>query len=247
MTWICPVCQQPGKRTREHVFGRWLANLLGAGDQTITTYSSRDGALWSSHGFEVVVNVCAACNHGWMSDLESEFAKRFASVIGGHAAEIDHAALTILAHWAAKTALMLEPHLRGLGNITHRPSGHPPQLPHGPPPGSRVWLGAYAPRTRFVFWQGVPMSPADRPLGPNSSRNGYATLITAGNLLVVVLAMDHDLGNEFEAQCLPAAAFRLIWPLPSKPVRWPEGLILNDEGIATFWPPQPGALITIGA
>lgn len=67
MAWTCPVCQRPGKRTREHVFGRWLAELFGVRTQPVTTFSSREGALWSSRGLEVVVDVCAACNQGWMS------------------------------------------------------------------------------------------------------------------------------------------------------------------------------------
>jgi hypothetical protein len=73
MAWTCPVCERPGKRTREHVFGRWLAELFGVRTQPVMTFSSRDGALWSSRGFEVVVDVCAACNQGWMSNLESAF------------------------------------------------------------------------------------------------------------------------------------------------------------------------------
>jgi hypothetical protein len=43
----------------------------------VTAHSSRGGTLWSSRGIEVVVTVCATCNHGWMSDLESEFAAAF--------------------------------------------------------------------------------------------------------------------------------------------------------------------------
>lgn len=246
VAWICPICQQPGKRTREHVFGRWLADLLGVRNQRVTAHSSRGGALWSSRGIEVVVTVCASCNQGWMSDLESEFAATFSDVILGRAAVLDAAALTTLAHWATKTALMLEPQLRGTGNQTHRPRGHPAQLPAGPPPGSRVWLGAYAPRTRLVFWQGVPMSPAGKPLRDDSPRIGYATLMTVGSLLIVVLVMDRDLGDEFEAEGMPRAAFRSVWPLPEEAIRWPDGLILNDNGIATFWPPRAGGLVTRG-
>lgn len=247
MAWTCPVCQRPGKRTREHVFGRWLAELLGVRHQPVTTFSSRDGALWSSRGLEVVVDVCASCNQGWMSNLESAFSAAFSGPILGHPAVLDRAALSTLVHWATKTALMLEPHLGGTGNVTHRPRGHSALLPSGPPPGSRVWLGAYSPRTRHVFWQGVPMSPADQPLGPDAARIGYATLVTVGHLLMVVLAMDDELGDDFTVEGLPDVAFRLVWPPPAEPVRWPDGLILNDQGIATFWPPKYGGLVTRSA
>jgi hypothetical protein len=87
------------------------------------------------------------------------------------------------------------------------------------------------------------MSPADQPLGPEAARVGYATLVTVGHLLLVVLAMDEDQGDEFAAEGLPDAAFHPVWPLPTDPVAWPDGLVLNDDGIATCWPPRYGGLV----
>ncbi len=71
--------------------------------------------------------------------------------------------------------------------------------------------------------------------------------MTVGHLLIVVLGMDQELGDEFTAVGLPGAAFRPVWPLPPEPVRWPEGLVLNDHGIVTLWPPRAGGLVPLGA
>jgi hypothetical protein len=38
MGWMCPICQQSGKRTREHVVGRWLAD--GVRLSTVVTVGS---------------------------------------------------------------------------------------------------------------------------------------------------------------------------------------------------------------
>lgn len=40
MAWTCPVCERPGKRTREHVFGRWLDELFGVRTQPVMTFDN---------------------------------------------------------------------------------------------------------------------------------------------------------------------------------------------------------------
>lgn len=238
MTWTCPICGRIGKRSQEHIFGRWLAELLGVTAANLRVFSSRDGPLWSTVGLGVVVNVCATCNNGWMSRLEGAFKARFSRAILGHLDTFDGPDLTTLAHWGAKTSLLLQIQLAGMGEATHIPVGHARQLPEATPPHTRVWIGTYAPMTRPVFWQGVPMSPAGVPLGPAAPRIGYLTLLTIGRLLLVILSLEDTVDEEFQTEGLPLAAFRPVWPLPASPVKWPDGLILNDNGIATLWPPR---------
>jgi len=219
------------------VFGRWLGDLLGIATIKQQLHSSRAGALWSTVGLGVVVSVCAPCNNGWMSQLESDFKSRFARAVTGHADTFGGRDLITLAHWSSKVALLLQVQLAGMGEATHIPQGHLSQLPTRTPLGTRVWVGTYAPMMRPVFWQGIPMSPANLPLDPDAPRLGYLMLITIGSLLIVVLSLE-DLGDEaFDTEGLPRTAFRPVWPLPSGTLKWPDGLILNDNGLATFWPP----------
>src|SRR5690625_2649186 len=105
--WMCPTTR--GVATREHVFGRWLMELL---PRESLEFTPRRAGL--GHDYSVargpmhleklrVGRVCAECNHGWMSRLEVE-AKRMLFGTRRRLAESD---ATRLAHWALKTALVL--------------------------------------------------------------------------------------------------------------------------------------------
>ena len=246
MGWTCPICGEPGKRTREHVFARWLSDLFGVASHPITLYSSRGGKLWSARGLDTVVSVCATCNSGWMSELEVAFRAVYKDAILGYPRTLNGADLTTLAHWATKTALMLQPHLSGMGEVVHVPTGHRRALPRGTPPGTRVWLGAYAPRTRYVFWQHAPMALARQPAG-DSTWAGYVTLMTVGNLMIAVLGMDREHGDAFTVEGFSEDAFVSVWPNPPDTLQWPHALVLNDRDIAAFWPPRTGELVVRGA
>jgi hypothetical protein len=227
------------------VFAKWLSDLFGVTKRPVRMFSSREGALWPTRGLGTVVSVCATCNNRWMSDLEDATQARFSAAVLGEPSTFTAPDLTTLAHWAAKTALMLQPHLAGMGEVTHIPTGHLSALPHGTPSGTRVWLGAYGPLTRYVYWQHVPMEFASEPR--TNRWTGYATLMTVGHILLVILGLDAEHGDDFTVEGMPGVAFRPVWPLPVEPVRWPDGLILNDTGIATFWPPKSRGLVVRSA
>ncbi len=73
---ICVFCGHEGKKTSEHVFPLWTRETVPPDVRGESGYIFRDG---SGH-FQVVPGmpvaaleikrVCAACNNGWMSDLE---------------------------------------------------------------------------------------------------------------------------------------------------------------------------------
>ncbi len=247
--WTCPICGVAGKRTQEHVFGNWLSELFGISKHPIALFSTKGGRLWASRGFGTVVDVCARCNNGWMSAIEGRFQTAFSRAILGHPATFTEAGLATLAHWSALKAITLQPHLAGMREESHVPIGHVASLPFGTPAGTRVWLGAYTPVTRYVFWQNVPMGLSHRPPSGDSSWTGYIMLMTVGHLMVVVLGLDAEYGDDFTVIGLPDGVFRPVWPLTGGTFEWPQsgGLILNDRGIATFWPPKDRELIAFGA
>jgi hypothetical protein len=246
--WTCPICGKPGKRTHEHVFGKWLSKLLGVSNHPVALFSTKGGRLWASRGLGTVVEVCDTCNSGWMSALEGRFQRAFGRAILGHPGTFSETDLTILAHWAALKAITLQPHLAGLHEETHVPIGHMASLPLGTPPGTRVWLGAYTPVTRYVYWQQAPME-LNRPPSGDSRWNGYVKLMTIGHLMLVVLGLDAENGDDFTVAGLPNGVFRPVWPPIGGSIEWPQpgALILNDRGIATFWPPKDGQLIAYGS
>jgi hypothetical protein len=67
--------------------------------------------------------------------------------------------------------------------------------------------------------------------------------MTVGHLTMVVLGMDAEHGDEFTVEGLPGLAFHPVWPNPPERFPWPDRLVLNDNGIATFWPPKTGQLV----
>ena len=112
--------------TREHVFARWLVIKLKAGKLAPSDGSDRIG--------RVVTTVCADCNAGWMSSLESSFRRIiFRAPRVGPLPEPDRVTLS---RWFAKTAILLA-HARGgaLVNAAGRA-----QLVAGMPDGVEVFV-----------------------------------------------------------------------------------------------------------
>ncbi|GAA1224477.1 hypothetical protein [Rhodoglobus aureus] len=108
--WMCPAVI--GNRTREHVFARSLLREFPP-ELTIVSpirYTSPAlGSLVASSRGEfpasalVAGAVCATCNNGWMSQLEMDARPYLLDKV----AAVEGAAITILARWLAKTAIVI--------------------------------------------------------------------------------------------------------------------------------------------
>lgn len=83
----CPFCGHAGPLTTEHVFAQWLRRELG-----------------TSQRARVSAQVCAECNTGWMSALETSFRSAFSRRRDGTLQPPDR---TTIARWATKTASLL--------------------------------------------------------------------------------------------------------------------------------------------
>jgi hypothetical protein len=123
--WLCPATT--GQRTREHVFAQ---RLLREFPPELTRFepvrytSMFAGGLVGSHrgpfpGTALVAGaVCASCNNGWMSQLETD-ARAY---LLGQEALVAGEAVATLARWFAKTAIVInvsQPY-RLLWHNTHR-------------------------------------------------------------------------------------------------------------------------------
>jgi hypothetical protein len=73
--WFCDV--RSGRRSKEHIFPRWMLDHFGAADEMVhPTRMTAFGELASerpARPLRAHVNgeVCAGCNNGWMSSLET--------------------------------------------------------------------------------------------------------------------------------------------------------------------------------
>jgi hypothetical protein len=112
----CCFCRQPllSKKTREHVFPRWLLRYLSRSRITVdSTRFAPDGTTVSvrSHGLDELVlgGICGSCNHGWLSLLESQSQPILKPLISGirSVRQLNRQERSIIARWSTKTAAVL--------------------------------------------------------------------------------------------------------------------------------------------
>lgn len=106
--WMCPAVGK--KRTREHVFGQWIMYELP--EELLYFTPHRPGPFGGEESDRrgpmhlktlQVRRLCEDCNSGWMSELEVH-ARR---MLFGARRDLGPSDSKILAHWALKTAVVL--------------------------------------------------------------------------------------------------------------------------------------------
>lgn len=151
-----------GKKSREHIFPSWLQERWGLNDDVLLqTHFSEHGEVLSDRihnlGSHLCGGVCAPCNNGWMSQLETDAQPVLISLAEGTVtlSELDSPQRLILARWACKTAYML-----------HTASNYRPIVPmdhlrliRSDPTELPIRVNVYARQHRstqpFAWWQGA--------------------------------------------------------------------------------------------
>ena len=105
-----PTSKQRDSRTKEHVYARWYRDNVF--NQKIKLFTS-DGTTTTLHRqprLDSFVNssVCADCNNGWMSLLETQVDPVFHKLTNGtDVSDLNQGEVEVLARWAGKTAIVL--------------------------------------------------------------------------------------------------------------------------------------------
>jgi hypothetical protein len=107
----CWFCSTPEGRSKEHIFPRWLTGDLGAREFEVTPFHTHlTGG--SVHELStrplaglVATKICAKCNNGWMSHLETQVRPLLTG--GALTGQVTPHWAQALAHWFAKTAAVL--------------------------------------------------------------------------------------------------------------------------------------------
>ncbi len=103
--------QLPSSSTKEHVYAKWYReNVVNNKIKMFTATLGGDAQMIRQPPLERLVNtaVCAACNNGWMSRLETDVAPIVSDLCGGRdirtltSVEVD-----VLSRWAGKTASVM--------------------------------------------------------------------------------------------------------------------------------------------
>ena len=107
---ICLFCQESGKLTKEHIFPNWLRNYIPRNTQHTRHVTSYVGQRSLSAGkvnrpgnihSQRLRVVCASCNNGWMSELQSRAKPHLIPLIDGSWSKLDDTACKTLAAWTA--------------------------------------------------------------------------------------------------------------------------------------------------
>jgi hypothetical protein len=189
-----------------------------------------DTKRWQAPALNVTVRqVCASCNNGWMSRLETEAKPLLSPMIEGKAIGLSSREQVLAATWATKTAVML--------SFTHGaqpvvPASHISELfGSGEPPAStHVWIAAY--EGEWSGWYSGDVIG----IGPPSKTEGlaYCATMVVGHLVFQVLG--HDLAEPIEPLSAPEAD-RLsvqLWPPQSTLVSWPPRFAILDGWLDLF-------------
>jgi hypothetical protein len=196
----CVLCLRSDRpMTREHVFARWLVRQLhGARLTTSAAPRGTPAPTEAARISRVIATVCAECNAGWMSALESSFRRAvFARPRVGTLQAPDRVTLS---RWFTKTAVLLA-HADGRALIGAK---HRAQLAAGMPDDVEVFLARRRrppQRLDFAF-------DATARRGDANAVRSVAILVDD---LVAHVAARGTLGSRHGTR---------LWPLRSHLLRW---------------------------
>jgi hypothetical protein len=185
----CVFCGAGGKMDKEHVLPDWLARELpdlGRGWHQRFGAFGEDKGRWHNAPFTVTVGtVCPKCNQGWMSDLEDAVRSWLSPMFRGRGRTFYGGGLTVLATWAAKTALVIGSRAESM-----------PRAPserfyreRRPSESTTIWTGAFRPGAYKLYRTFVPVHVSGVGARPGET-NAYAVTFTVG------YAVFHVFGNE---------------------------------------------------
>jgi hypothetical protein len=251
----CRFCRSP--RTAgdppEHVFPQWISRALGTlpgtGDFELESDSELPRITGRVIGLTTLA-VCRACNHGWMSDLESAASPLLRRAVLGGGTSLPVSSHRSIGTWAVKNALMLDAAYGDFGHSELAPDEHYRELfdSRSPRYATYVWTTSfgYVPGVqgfRHAWSSRTELAAASRLDG--SRFNGYAVTFQFGYLVTQVVSFDTDKQgfDSFgradlripDGNVLPAREFtRQVWPSTGHDLAWPPPRALEAAGLGLF-------------
>jgi hypothetical protein len=243
----CIFCGQLGLLTREDATPRWLSGYLRQHLPPQPSWEAVEMKFDSrghhserlrpadSASLHKVMAVCASCNNGWMSRLETKASTFLKPLIIGQPLVLKPAALTTLATWATKTALVYE-FVQSAKNGTtasgaDRESFSTRQEPF---PTSRIWMAQYAgTRGTVVIARSTLFlyDLDDRSSVPEA--HGLMTVLVFGRLALRVALVRDEPRYPTRFALTERPTTPSIWPEPEA-LTWPPSQPLDDAGLNEF-------------
>jgi hypothetical protein len=178
--------------------------------------------------------VCATCNNGWMSVIESNAKAVLQPLISGISCVLSPTSCALLTEWISLKLLVLE-------NISlpERPADpiYDQQVrtrfmaTGEPPPMLRVWIATcVGEKWQTGFLRHCSMLTRDTT-PPVSAIRKNAQFVTwgIGRLLIHAVGVTNEqIYDFFELDAKPAGSIYKIWPIPASDIHWPPAVTLGD-------------------
>jgi len=211
----------------------YITSTEGGRPRRIGGKRIKRGGRQRSYTLEYTTRVCAACNSGWMNEVDTGAFPLVAEMIRGNPIQLDQSAQTAVGAWIAKVA------------VTARAAPHDP-LPIEPewtdwlyqhrsaPPRWHIWIGRYVgPRPWWYNPHDVraELGEGSAPAPPGFvGQHGVLATLIIGQLIWQIFGMGGPAarfaGIDADERTLPA-----IWPPRPSPVSWPPTGHVDDVGL----------------
>lgn len=207
------------------------------------TTKHQDGREFQSKYIEITAEtVCKACNHHWMSDLETWASPMLKPMLKGDTQGLSIEQQAIVSQWATKTAMTLDQTVPPGERVFLASECKQLMERKLPPPGTGVQLGRYVGGGVFLdfghndlYRQAIPsgIPPGTRPRPPD----GHRTAIRIDQLIVEV-NVTSDANLDLRAAQIDVRDLLLpIWPA-AKPIAWPPKIAMSDATWDSFVAPD---------
>lgn len=210
--------------TREHVIPRWTYAELGVFGPITKFVAEREIRQTPKPTLDIVVRaVCAACNGGWLSDLEVKTRAVLGPAMTGAETLIPASAQETIATWAVKTALLMEVAEASIRGKAYAPPSQFVALhrERRPPPDTHVWLGAVDAKGHDIAWsKAVAIGNGPKP-------DGYMATVAIGYVVLHVVGWDLPAARvgPIDEPVVPGRFVPMLdqlWPPTSIDVAWPR-------------------------
>jgi hypothetical protein len=196
------------------------------------TFDRDDRHERAGRPFDVVVrDVCADCNNGWMSALESQAQPILTPMLRDQPRALTAVEQHIIATWATKTMLTMQGTNIGGERVVsldryHWFCGHQTPLP-----GSHAWLCRYTDRTRWPLsvhqWGMAVRAQGDPTPQVGDEMNGFGVVFAIGP--VAFWLFGYELPGDRRTSGGSDDVHVLIWPALGPDIRWPPPRALERE------------------
>jgi hypothetical protein len=226
--------------TKEHVVGDWASRFADSEQRAIVQLCDREGEPhdrreWSARAYDRQARiVCAGCNHGWMSDLET-LVSRLLDPDKLDSRPLSHKEQTVLATWTMKTALTLNaaetPDRRVIPPEVARRFGRSRQLPES----TEMWIASYTgsddQRPAFA---GLGIDLDNRQDPRRGWRDVAVTTFVVGPFVFQIFFAVPALGiTSLTRSFPPGIQIHRLWPKEA-PVTWRRNPGLGRHDVLAF-------------